>query len=388
MSAVVNGSLLTTDGVIDDGYLIVESGRIVALGTGRPEATDLAPLDAGGGWVAPGFIDLQINGGHGIDLTTEPERIGELGRWLPRYGVTAFVPTIITSPLEMRAAALGAWSTRTAAPDGGAIPLGLHLEGPMLAESRRGAHPAALLVPPSDDVVAGWSADAGVALATLAPELPGALHVITELVARGVVVSLGHTDATAAQFAAGLAAGATAVTHLFNGMRPFTHRDPGPIGAVLADDRVVAGLICDGIHVDPVAVRMAWRALGAGRLNLVTDAVAALGASARVAGTIGTVDVTVASGRVRTADGVLAGSDLSLDRAVRNLIAFTGCSVREAVATVTSTPADVLRLADRGRLTLGSRADITVLDHGLRVVATVVSGELVWPIRRHDELVT
>jgi hypothetical protein len=176
-------------------------------------------------------------------------------------------------------------------------------------------------------------------------------------------VSLGHTDATAAEFAAGRAAGAGYVTHLFNAMRPFGHRDPGPIGAALADTDVVVGLICDGIHVDPVAVQMAWRALGPRRLNLVTDAVAALGADGVAA--VGSVGVTVDATGVRNAAGVLAGSVLRLDVALRNLVAFTGCTVPDALATVTSTPATVLRLADRGRFEPGARADVAVLDDGL-----------------------
>jgi N-acetylglucosamine-6-phosphate deacetylase len=167
------------------------------------------------------------------------------------------------------------------------------------------------------------------------------------------------------------------VTHLFNAMRPFGHRDPGPIGAALADETVVAGLICDGIHVDPVAVRMAWRALGPDRLNLVTDAVAVLG-SERGAARLGAVEVTVDAGAVLTADGVLAGSALALDQAVRNLIAFTGCSVPDAVGTVTATPARLLGLADRGRLTPGARGDVAVLDGDLAVAATIVGGEVAW----------
>ncbi|MGH9271674.1 MAG: N-acetylglucosamine-6-phosphate deacetylase, partial [Ilumatobacteraceae bacterium] len=241
---------------------------------------------------------------------------------------------------------------------GSAVPLGLHLEGPMLTPIRRGAHPEALLEPPSPELVADWSRSSGVSLVTLAPDLPGALEVIATLVGRRVVVSLGHSDASAEQFAAGLRAGASYATHLFNGMRPFGHRDPGPIGAALADDRVVAGVIADGIHVDPVAVRMAWRTLGPQRFNLVTDAVA----------------TPPGPNGVRTADGVLAGSDLTLDRAVRNLVAWTGCAVDAAIATVTSAPADVLGLTDRGRLRVGARGDVTVLDPRLHVVATIVGG--------------
>jgi N-acetylglucosamine-6-phosphate deacetylase len=378
---ITGGAVVTPSGVIDPGDVVVErDGRIAAVGASAPTGgpADAAVIDAAGCWVTPGFIDVQINGGHGIDLTTEPERADELGRHLPQYGVTAFVPTIITCREEQRAAALKWWDGRARSIDASAAaPLGLHLEGPMLAAARRGAHPVDLLLEPSPGLIDGWSRDAGVVLVTLAPELPGALELISSLTERGVVVALGHTDGTAEQFAAGIGAGARYVTHLFNGMRPFGHRDPGPIGATLADEAVIAGLICDGIHVDPIAVRMAWRSLGPERLNLVTDAVAVLGAAPAMA-RLGSVDVTVDGGGVRTAGGVLAGSNLSLDQAVRNLVAFTGCSVLDAVRTVTATPAQLLGLTERGALSPGRRGDVTVLGAELDVVATVVGGELAW----------
>jgi N-acetylglucosamine-6-phosphate deacetylase len=375
---ISGGSAVTPAGVVGDAEVVVEGGRIAAVGTGRTALAGATTLDAAGCWITPGFIDLQINGGHGIDLTSEPYRADELGRYLPRYGVTAFLATVITCPDEQRRAALAWWAARhgvTAEP--AARPIGLHFEGPMLAGSRRGAHPGQLLRDPELSLVDGWSPASGVVLATLAPELPAALDVVAELVSRGVVVSIGHTDCSAEQFDAAVAAGAGYVTHLYNGMRPFAHRDPGPVGAALAGDGAVVGLICDGIHVDPVAVRMAWRALGPGRLNLVTDAVAALGSSTTGA-RLGSVEVTVDRAGVRTADGVLAGSNLSLDRAVRNLVAFTGCSVPDAVATVTATPARLLGLTDRGRLEVGARADATVLNADLEVMATVVDGEVAW----------
>jgi N-acetylglucosamine-6-phosphate deacetylase len=378
---ITGGSVVTPSGVIDPGDVVVDrEGRIATVAesdaTDAPE--DAAVIDAAGCWVTAGFIDIQINGGHGIDLTTEPERADELGRYLPRYGVTAFVPTIITCREEQRAAALRWWAGRDG-PTGGpaAVPLGLHLEGPMLAAARRGAHPRDLLREPDPGLIDGWTREAGVVLATLAPELPGALELITTLTERGVVIAIGHTDCTAQEFAAGVGVGARYVTHLFNGMRPFAHRDPGPIGATLADEAVVAGLICDGIHVDPIAVRMAWRALGPDHLNLVTDAVAVLGTEPG-ASRLGSVDITVDGGGVRTGGGVLAGSDLSLDRAVRNLIAFTGCSVADAVRTVTATPARLLGVAERGALRPDARGDVAVLDADLHVVATVVGGELAW----------
>jgi N-acetylglucosamine-6-phosphate deacetylase len=375
---VAGGSVVSPTAVVEPGDVVVRDGQVVAVGAmGEVEfPLDAMVIDATGCWVAPGFIDVQINGGHGIDLTTEPGRADELGSYLPRYGVTAFVPTIITCDDAQRAAALSWWTERDGAAVGAAA-LGLHLEGPMLSSARRGAHPAPLLRDPTAALIDGWERSNGVLLATLAPELPGAVETIAALATRGVVVSIGHTDCTAEVFADGVDAGAAYVTHLFNAMRPFSHRDPGPIGATLADDTVVAGLICDGIHVDPVAVQMAWRSLGPDRLNLVTDAVAVLG-SEPGRSRLGAVEVTVDERGVRTAEGVLAGSDLSLDRAVRNLVAFTGCSVPDAVATVTTTPARLLGLRDRGRLEPGARGDVTVLDGELEVVATIVGGEVAW----------
>ena len=302
-------------------------------------------LDLDGAWLCPGFIDLQINGAFGIDVTTEPHRIRELGARLARHGVTSFLPTVITCRPDRRAAALAAWRTLAAGgpPDdgpAGAVPLGLHLEGPMLSPTRHGAHPVEHLAAPSLELIDGWSAANGVALVTMAPELPGALEVIGALRDRGVAVSIGHTDCSAAEFVAARAAGAAMVTHLFNAMRPFTHRDPGPIGAALADPSVVCGLVADGVHVDPVAVAMAARACRPDRLALVTDAVAAMGASVAPtsADRLGSVDVVVREDGVRTAGGVLAGSVCPLDRAVRNLIGWTEYDIPAAVRTVTARP--------------------------------------------------
>lgn len=358
------------------GDVVLDGDRIAAVGASRVTSGDRR-FDASGLIVAPGFIDAQLNGAHGIDVTSEPHRIGELGVHLCRYGVTAFAPTVITCSPGQRTAALAA----DLAGAGGAIAVGLHLEGPMLAPGHRGAHPERWLATPSAELVDGWTRANRVAMVTLAPELPGALDVIEQLVAAGVVVSLGHTGSDAAQVAAAVQAGATAVTHLFNAMAPFGHRTPGPIGVTLADDALLAGLICDGIHVDPIAVRAAWRALGPQRCLLVTDAIAALGLPPG-RHRLGETVVDVGEGGARTTGGTLAGSVLALDQAVRNLLAFTGCSIADAVTTVTATPARLLGLADRGALVPGGRADVTLLDAELRVVATFVGGELVHLVDR------
>lgn len=330
--------------------------------------TEVRPIDLSGDemrWVCPGSIDLQINGASGVDIGSSPDRIDELAVRLPAEGTTAFLPTVITCSEQRRARALdeaSRWHTGDHTRDhAGAVPLGLHLEGPVLSAARRGAHPAEHLGHAATGASENWTTERGVSMVTIAPELPGALELIAELAAAGVVVALGHTDASADEFQAGLDAGATHVTHLFNAMRPFGHRDPGPIGVTLADDTVTAGLICDLVHVDPVAIRMAWRALGPDRITLVTDAVATRGSGSFPDG-------------IRTAEGVLAGSALTLDVAVQNLVAVTGAAVPDAVRTVTSTPARVLGLTDRGVLEAGARADVTVLDHELRVIAAYVGG--------------
>ena len=214
-------------------------------------------------------------------------------------------------------------------------------------------------------------------MVTLAPELPGALQLIERLATDGVTVSAGHTDCTTGEFANGRAAGVTMVTHLFNAMTPFSHRQPGPIGATLADAGVFAGIICDGIHADPVAVAMAWRALGPDRTILVTDAVAALGMPAGTL-TLGEFTVTVSDRGVRTADDVLAGSNLSLDQAIRNLVEFTGCSPAEAIGAATKNPAELLGLTDRGRIEVGAIADLVVLDLDLHPVRTLLAGRQAW----------
>jgi N-acetylglucosamine-6-phosphate deacetylase len=354
--------------------VLVRDGRVEEVGP------DLTPdgahdlLDAEGLLVAPGFLDLQCNGAHGIDLASEPERLWEVAAWLPRYGVTAWLPTVITSPTATVGRAIAALAEPP--PEGVAAPLGLHLEGPMLAPSKRGAHPPDQLRLPDPALYETWTCDEGVTLVTLAPELPGALEAVRTLAAHGVVVAAGHTAAAAEDLAVAAEAGVTAVTHLGNATSGFDHRRPGVVGATLAHPALVAGIIVDGVHLHPTTVAAYWRALGPERTLLVSDAVAALGLPPGRA-RLGPVDVAVTERDVRLADGTLAGSNLSLDRAVRNLVAFTRCSVEDAVATVTTTPARLLGLRTKGAVAAGRDADLTILTADLHVVATVVAGVVV-----------
>jgi N-acetylglucosamine-6-phosphate deacetylase len=361
---LLTGGAVLRDGGWETGDLLCRDG-LVADGPPTP-ATEV--VDASGFLVAPGLIDLQCNGGLGVDVTTAPDRLWELASALPRWGVTAWLPTVVTAADGAIGRTLAALAAGPPAGFEGAAPLGLHLEGPFLAPVARGAHPEALLRAPTLDAVAGWSRGAGVALVTLAPEVPGALAVIAALAERGVVVSLGHSGATAAEARAGIDAGATWVTHLFNGMVPFHHRSPGLPGVALSDPRVHVGLICDGVHVDPTAVAVAQRALD-GRLTVVTDAVRNLGLAAPT------------GDGVRLADGTLAGCDVGLEEAVRNLVAFSGCETAEALRAASTVPARVLGDASRGGLGPGARADLVLLTTDLHLVSTYVGGRLVHDAR-------
>lgn len=360
------GSLRVTGGSVD---VTIADGHVA------PTATGDDVLDARGLHVLPGLLDLQVNGAAGIDLTHEPERLWEVAAALPRYGVTAFLPTIITSAPQARERALAVLAAGPPAGWSGAVPLGLHLEGPMIAPARKGAHPPRWLAEPAADLVAGWSWAAGVAMVTLAPELPGALDVVTALAERDVVVALGHTEATPEQMTAAADRGARAVTHLGNAMPALAGRLPGPVGAALADPRLTVGVIADGHHLHPTTVAAFAGALGPGRLLAVTDCTAALGMPDGPA-RLGDQPVVVREGTVRLDDGTLAGSAADLPACLRVLRAATGCSLAEAVASATTVPAALLGDPSRGTLAPGARGDLVLVDDDLTVVATVVGGRV------------
>jgi N-acetylglucosamine-6-phosphate deacetylase len=375
-SLAIEGGMVLVDSECLAARVVIDGSLIADVGPGeRQPAGDV--IDATGCSVLPGFVDLQINGAVGVDLTSQPDRIGEVAAFLVQCGVTSFMPTVISSSapdMEAALAAMGTWSHRGGP---GARSLGVHLEGPFLNPARSGAHPLHHLRPPSVPEVRDWGSDRGVAMVTLAPELPHALEVIERLVANGVSVCAGHTDASTAEMKAAVSAGVRGVTHLFNAMTPMTARSPGPAGSTLSDSDLIAGLIVDGLHVDPVMVRLAWQALGPHRFALVSDAISALGLSYG-AYSVGDTQVVVDERGARTAAGVLAGSVLRLDEAVRNLMAFTGCGLAEASLSASATPARLARRDDIGRLAASYLADVVVLDEDSRVVVTVVDGRVVF----------
>jgi N-acetylglucosamine-6-phosphate deacetylase len=301
----------------------------------RVDARDARPLD--------GLIDLQVNGAGGFDLTTNPESLWDVGHALRRYGVMAFLPTLVSASFATIDRARAAWTAGPPAGYEGATPLGWHVEGPFIAPTRAGVHDPARLQAPDVGVVGDWSPASGVRMVTLAPELPGALQLVTSLVRSGVVVSAGHSAATFDEARTGFDAGIRTVTHLFNAMPPLDHRRPGLVGAALADERVTIGLIPDGLHVHPAVCGLVWRAVGPDRLAIVTDAIAGLGMPAgryQLAG----LDCVVDGESARLPGGGLAGSVLAMDRAVRNLAAFAGITEAEALLAATVVPARLLGL--------------------------------------------
>ncbi len=368
--AAARGRLLV-DGKLEPGAVVFGGGRILEVIRGEGIAAGRLPAQVfDAAIVTPGLIDLQVNGGFGFEVGADGEALRALAARLPATGVTAFLPTLVSRAAEQYGPALDAFEAAAAACVG-ATPLGLHLEGPLLSAARAGAHDRAAIDAATPDLIDAAVARGTVRLVTVAPERPGALALIARLRAQGIVVSLGHTNATAAELRAGIDAGASMVTHLFNAMSPFTHRAPGAVGAALADDRVVAGLIADGVHVDPVAVQVALAAKACGGIALVTDATAAagLGPGRHELGGVPIVsDGNVA--RLASDPTTLAGSTLTLDQALRNFVAFTGAAIEDAFATVTSVPARLLGLGDRGRLVSGGRADVVLWSEALEIEAT------------------
>lgn len=363
---IKGGRLATPEGLVA-GYLRFERGLITDADT------DGHRIDADGLIVAPGLIDIQINGGFGHDFTQDPTTIWDVGRRLPELGVTGFVPTIVTSPDGVTDLAIDVVANRRPGDYRGAEVLGLHFEGPWISPEMHGAHNVDHIVDPDPDVAAKWAASGRVSIVTLAPERPGASAVVHRLTEEGVVVSMGHTAADFETAAQAFTDGATLATHLFNQMTPLHHRDPGAVGAALLGARHCL-LIVDGLHIADGTLEITWRLLGPDRVILITDAMAALGLGH---GTypLGDGPVTVGDDGPRTTDGRLAGSVVTLPQAIVNLTASTSADPANAIRCATANPSSALGLDDRGSLDVGARADLTLLDDDFGVVATYVAGE-------------
>jgi N-acetylglucosamine-6-phosphate deacetylase len=355
-------------GTVEEGWIQIEDERIIASGNGQPPRS---PDDTYSGVIAPGFCDLQVNGAGGREVTEGNEALDAIDAILLSHGVTAYLPTIVSTDEDTVERALAELGERVEDP---ASPIvGVHLEGPFLNPEHAGVHRIECLREPAAGVPAYLSSPA-IRLVTLAPELPGALELIAELCARGVTVSLGHSGADATTARRAVDAGARLVTHVFNTMAPLHHRAPGLVGVALTDPRLHVGVIADGLHLDPLVLELVQRA-AAERVVLVSDA--APGASTPPGlQQIGGVEVSSSeTGAVTTAEGRLAGSTLTLDAAVRNWTSMTTASFPQSVAAASETPAAALGLA-RG-LRPGCPADIVFLDEGGTVERVMQMGRWV-----------
>lgn len=376
-----SGALYTPFEVIEDGALLARDGRIEWAGARAEVAKEKADteIDVAGRLICPGFVDLQVNGGGGAFLTEEPspESLERIARAHVRFGTTALLPTIITTDEATTLRALEAVREATSRPPAGARVLGSHLEGPFINPKKRGAHEERHIQPPRLELLERFLQAAGdsLRLITLAPELPGALELIAAAKEAGAAIALGHTDATLEEAQAAIDAGASAGTHIFNAMRALHHREPGVAGALLDDERVVATVIADGVHVHPSGLRIVARAKGAAGTALVTDAMPPAGTDVS-SFTLGGRSVSVRDGACNLEDGTLAGSVLTMNRAVDVMHREAGVPLRECIEMATATPARVLGLqGEIGVLAPGARADVVVLNDDMSVWRVFVGGE-------------
>src|SRR5215207_1228076 len=366
----LRGRVVTEHEIWHEGTLVLEGSTIKAVS--RDVADADKTLEFPDSFLVPGFVDLQINGAFGIDVVSKPERLKELSTRLVGTGTTAYLPTVISRPPEEYPNLLP--RILPIADNEGAEPLGLHLEGPFLNPKKRGAHPEAHIAPVDVGALVTMLDVAPVRMLTVAPELHGADKAIRTAVSRGVVVSIGHSEATFAEAYEAMNSGGTAVTHLFNAMSPLHHRKPGLPGAAFAHPRVACGIIADGQHVHPEVVDLAFRLLGPDRIYLITDAVAAAGME--------TGEFTLAGQHVlldgvpHLASGALAGSNLIMNEALRNVMEFTGCTIAEAVRMASFTPTRLIgEMERRGRLAPRYQADIVALSQDLEVESVWIGGE-------------
>ncbi|MEV8513502.1 N-acetylglucosamine-6-phosphate deacetylase [Dactylosporangium sp. NPDC051484] len=377
MTVVSGVRVVAGDRVIDDGYVRIEGDRIAEIGSLDATTPGSAPEpDASAGVVVPGFVDIHVHGGGGATFTTgDADEARKAAAYHLGHGTTTMLASLVTSPPELMMSATKAFAPLVAE----GVLAGIHFEGPYLSQARCGAqNPAHLRHPSLDELDALIEAGEGaIRLVTIAPELPGALDAIRLLVARGVVAAIGHTDATYEETLAGIEAGATVGTHVFNGMRPPHHRQPGPVFALLGAAGVVCEFVADGIHLHDGTLAFAASVTGSARAALITDAMAAAGMPD---GTydLGGQSVDVAGGVARlTRDGAIAGSTLTMDQAFRRAVG-AGLSLAAASGMASATPAGAIGLAEeRGALRAGARADLVLLDDALNVRRVMRAGQWV-----------
>jgi N-acetylglucosamine-6-phosphate deacetylase len=410
MIVLAGGDLVLPDRIITNGSLLIDAGRIVAVDVRpRVDLAGAAIVDVTDTFVVAGFVDVHVHGVEGFDTLDEGDPVAEIAARVPRYGVTAFCPTTVACPPGALHRFLAQVArVRAQRPSRSARVLPAHLESNFINLEYKGAQPAECLrvAEPAKagpyvdtdaapalaareghfsgqdilDVVAAAQPDVGIV--TLAPELPGGLHLVRSLVAAGHRVSLGHTGANVDEAMAAIDAGASHATHLFNRMTPMTHRAPGVAGAVLAREEVVAELICDGYHVHPAMCRVAIASKGTAGIAAITDGTGGSGLASGSYARLGGRRIRVTDDAAVLDDGTLAGSTLTMDRAFRMIVAVLGQSVVDAAIMCSTTPARQLGLTGFGVIAEGAVADVTVLDRGFRVVRTFIDGREAWSAQR------
>jgi len=365
--------VVTPDGVLDEGWVHIENGRIAGVGAGAPSIDDSESVRLGGRWLGPGFIDPHIHGAGGADVMDgEVEGIAVLAQTLVRHGVTSFLPTTYTGSRDVTVRALRAIESARTHPPDGAQALGAHMEGPFLSAARAGAHPVELLHAADPGEVEDYLAAARILLIALAPEVPQNAALIPGLVARGITVSVGHSDATYDQVEAALSVGASVVTHLFNGMRPLHHREAGVAGGGLLLSGLTCELISDGVHVDARSLRVAWRLKGRGGIVLVSDAGRFAGSPSGDAEHDQRTEAR--DGAIFLHDGTLASSLSLLDQGFRTFCEVNELGFGEAWDVVSGNIARTLGLAGKGAVRADADADLTILEPDGRVAGTIVAG--------------
>ena len=373
----LRGQVVTDYEVWPEGSVLLEGGYIREVSPGDPPLADEVH-EYEDALLLSGFVDLQINGAFGVDVATEPSRVAELSEKLLSTGTTAYLATVISSPESLYEEVLPRLAAATGGSASGAEVLGVHLEGPFINPKKRGAHAAAHVVPPDPGLLVRLLDLAPVRMITVAPELAGSGELMALAAGRGVAVSAGHSDAPFELAYEAFDRSVAGVTHLFNAMSAMHHREPGLPGAAFAHPRVACGLIADGLHVHPEMVGLTFRMLGPDRLCLTTDAIAAAGmgdGECRLA----TRTVYVEGGTPRLGSGAIAGSVLTMNEALRNILAFTGCTFPEAARMTSAAPARLIGEGRRkGRLSPGYDADVTVLAPDLSVEAVWRGGERVY----------
>ncbi|NQT67280.1 MAG: N-acetylglucosamine-6-phosphate deacetylase [Actinobacteria bacterium] len=380
---ISNGTIITPFQLLEDNVISIEKGKIIAIenkeNIAAPVETEV--IDAGNGFVVPGFIDIHVHGGGGSDIMDgKYEAVKQIAATHSRFGTTAFLPTTMTMSKDKIIRSLKSIHEAFIKGTGAAEILGINLEGPYINPEKKGAQKEKDIKRPSIEEFLEFNQASGnlIRLITVAPEMPGAIDLIRWLHKNGIIASVGHSNATYKQVQEGIKAGLTHVTHTFNAMRGLDHREPGVVGAALSSPKLILEMIADGIHLHPVAMKILIKIKEVGKIVLITDA---MRAASKPEGTynLGGQEVTVVNGQARLKDGTLAGSVLTMNKAVCNMVDKVGVSLTEAIQMATINPARCLGVeSKKGSLEPGKDADIVILNKKLKVELTMVKGRVVY----------